>query len=107
MDGPPKTMNIDISELETIGLPLLLVLFLNGIGWLAKESPIPNRYIPHLLCLLGGIIYPAVYDYGKMIINTKYQWLVASIYGCLIGLSAVGTYKAWTGLRGDKTTEPK
>ena len=103
-------MNIDIESLKELSPPVLLMLALNVVGWVAKQSALPNRFIPPLLILLGAIAYPMVYDYGDMVLNVRHQLAIAVIQGICIGGAAVGAHQAMRAFaRGndDSTLPPK
>lgn len=100
-------MTFDIESLKELSPPVLLLVALNAVGWAAKQSSLPNKCIPWLLLIIGGCVYPMIYDYSDMIINCRNQLAVAVLQGVCIGGAAVGVFEATKVFRKESTLNVK
>lgn len=68
------------------------------VGYIIKTSfsQIPNKYIPTILAVLGGVLNPVV---GGLSVETV-------IYGMVMGLASTGLHQAFTRFI-ENTTESK
>lgn len=87
-------MNINIQAIQELSPPILLMVFLNVIGWVLKRTPFPNNWIPLALLFLGGLTYPFIYDRGQVVLNVEYPLALVIIYGVCIGGASVGVFEA-------------
>lgn len=93
--------SLDLNTLSQLSPPVLLMLFLNLIGFALNKSPfIDNKYIPLLLPITGGILYPFI---GTIEATQRHPSVHLAIIGCIIGGAAVGTNQLYRQFKGDNT----
>ena len=79
----------NVTDIETLAPPVLLVLFCNFIGWIAGTLPLfNNRYIPLLMFSIGAGVYPFI---GTLDATNRHSNVKMFIIGACIGGAAVGT----------------
>jgi hypothetical protein len=78
-----------------MGPAALLLAALNVLGFALKSSAMPNRFIPAMLLVVGGAVYPYVADYTTLTSNNP--TVLAVLYGICIGGAAVGVHQAVRG----------
>lgn len=76
-------MEAFVDYVLSLNNPMLLIVFLNMVGFLIKKSPINDTFIPLILVILGAIIYPLLVD--KTIPLVK-----AIMFGALFGGTSIG-----------------
>lgn len=96
--------NLDLDSITKLSPPVLLMFFLNMVGYALNKSPIDNKYIPIIMFVLGGIIYPFI---GMIEASQRHPAVHLGIIGCCIGGAAVGANQVLRQLKNtneDKTT---
>lgn len=100
--------SLDLNTLSQLSPPVLLMLFLNLVGFgLNKTDYISNKWIPLILFSLGGILYPMI---GIVEASQRHPVIHLAIIGCIIGAAAVGTNQLYRQIKGPGTSitnEPK
>lgn len=80
--------SLDLSSLQTMSPPVLVMLFLNLLGYgLAKSPLFDNRFIPVVLFLTGACVYPFI---GILDATQRHPHVHLGIIGFIIGGAAVG-----------------
>lgn len=93
--------SLDLNTLSQLSPPVLLMLFLNLVGVGLNKSPIiDNKYIPLVLPITGGIVYPFI---GIIEATQRHPIVHLAIIGCIIGAGAVGTNQLYRQFKGDNT----
>lgn len=96
--------SLDLNTLSQLSPPVLLMLFLNLVGFgLTKTPVIDNKWIPILLFLLGGFLYPFI---GIVEASQRHPTVHLAIIGSIIGGAAVGTNQVFRQIKTPKE-EPK
>lgn len=84
-------MDTDLSFLINAAPPVILVVCLNGLGWVLKLIPkVPNWLIPVALPFAGAFIWPQIGDYSPIVMKAKTPGLLMGLYGFGLGWVAVG-----------------
>lgn len=80
----------NVTDIETLAPPVLLVLFCNFIGWIAGTIPsFNNKYIPVLMFVVGATVYPFIGTVDAVTIRHSNVKMI--VIGACIGGAAVGT----------------
>lgn len=97
--------SLDLNTLGQLSPPVLLMLFLNLVGYgLSKAPVLDNKWIPLILPILGGIVYPFI---GTIEASQRHPTVHLAIIGCIIGGAAVGTNQLFRQLKGDSNQPTK
>lgn len=67
---------------------LLLVLVLNVLGFVLKHTPVPNRFIPLVIIIVGTVVHPAIASPGTVGPDFRNPTMVLALYGFLLGALA-------------------
>ena len=80
--------SLDLEGLSKLSPPVLLMLFLNLVGYGLNKNPyVENKFIPVILFILGGILYPFI---GILDATQRHPHVHLGIIGMIIGGAAVG-----------------
>ncbi len=84
-----------MENLTELSPPLALAFALNVIGYLLKQSPIPNWLIPLILLTLGGAAYPFIAEAGKISYHVNNPMVFNVIIGLCIGGASTGLHQVF------------
>lgn len=84
-----------VNEIINMSPPLALIALLNLIGFSLKKSPIKDGYIPLVLIVIGGAVYPYISDIGQITFKVRNPFVLQAIYGALFGGASVGINQVW------------
>lgn len=77
-------------QLEKSPSHLLLIVALFGLGVILKKSPLPNGWIPLILCALGTCIYPLIAEATLSAYQRfEHPKVILAIYGFALALGAI------------------
>lgn len=98
----------EINDIKELSAPVLLALFLNVVGVIVARTAIENKWIPLILMLSGGILYPLIepYDSGSTL---QYPLIKQFVVGVCIGGLSVGlnqTLRQFIPNKKDENTPP-
>lgn len=83
-----------ITSIISASPPVLLMLVLNGLGYVLKAlEKVPNRIIPVILVVAGTVIYPFIGEWSSTVKAARFPAALMACYGFGIGLSAIGAYE--------------
>lgn len=93
----------EIEQLLKLSPPVAASLALLVCGKLLKLSPIPNRWIPLVLCLLGAGIFPWM---APAQVGVEHPVVHNAILGFLAGGGAVGIHSVFVRLGSNGQDKP-
>lgn len=83
-----------LDDLAKLSPTVILILFLNIVGFSLKKSPLDNRYIPIVLMVLGSIAYNFI-GLEALKPGTRYPHVTLTMLGAIIGFASVGLNQAY------------
>jgi len=83
----------EINDIKELSAPVLLALFLNVVGVMVSRTAIDNKYIPMILMLLGGVLYPFI-ETSEAVSTLRYPMVKEFVIGVCVGGLSVGLNQA-------------
>lgn len=89
LEATLKTVTSLWSQLVAAPAHLLVLLVLLVVGVMIKISPLPNRWIPWVLILIGVVLYPKLASPKAIHQELRNPQVVLAIYGFLLAVGSI------------------